>query len=314
MIFRVLLVAAAATLSFTGAAAQDELPETTAEPTPVVRPFPSATATIDGVTLNVLFDQIQQGRIGVWEISGEGVTGAQGRYLNETLDYFPDDEGGATNYYGILAIDMDRNPRDYEFQVFATLADGSRVNLPGRVTVTLGGFIRQPVLTLPPDRAYLIDPEVERNEFARLSAVSETYSQEAYWEADGFRAPINSEITSPFGAFRIFNGTVETRHTGWDLRAAVGTPVTTMAAGRVAFAGLMDVRGNYILIDHGYGIYSGYAHLSQVHVTRGQTVTSGQIIGVSGNTGRSGGAHLHWEIMVNGHWIDSVDFMRTWIP
>jgi murein DD-endopeptidase MepM/ murein hydrolase activator NlpD len=87
-----------------------------------------------------------------------------------------------------------------------------------------------------------------------------------------------------------------------------------MAAGRVAFAGQMDIRGNYVIIDHGYGVYSGFAHMSQIHVTRGQQVTRGQVIGMTGNTGRSNGAHAHWEMTVNGEWIDPVDFLLTWIP
>ena len=68
------------------------------------------------------------------------------------------------------------------------------------------------------------------------------------------------------------------------------------------------------MIDHGYGVYSGYAHFSQIHVTRGQTITAGQVLGMSGNTGRSSGAHLHWEMVVNGEWVDSLAFIEMWMP
>jgi murein DD-endopeptidase MepM/ murein hydrolase activator NlpD len=87
-----------------------------------------------------------------------------------------------------------------------------------------------------------------------------------------------------------------------------------MANGVVAFAGQLDIRGNYIVINHGWGVYTGYAHLSQINVERGQTLTAGQIIGASGNSGRSSGPHLHWEIAVNGEWIDGVLFLEMWLP
>jgi murein DD-endopeptidase MepM/ murein hydrolase activator NlpD len=98
------------------------------------------------------------------------------------------------------------------------------------------------------------------------------------------------------------------------LRAATGTPVMAMAAGKVAFAGTMDVRGNIVIVDHGYGVFSTYCHFSVINVVRGQNITQGQILGMSGNTGRSNGPHLHWEMNINGQWIDSVDFMSMWMP
>ncbi|QYU68492.1 M23 family metallopeptidase [Leptolyngbya sp. 15MV] len=73
-------------------------------------------------------------------------------------------------------------------------------------------------------------------------------------------------------------------------------------------------RGNYVLIDHGYGIYSGYAHLGTMHVTRGQDVTRNQVLGTVGDTGRVSGPHFHWEMAVNGNWVDSVQFIQLWMP
>ena len=87
-----------------------------------------------------------------------------------------------------------------------------------------------------------------------------------------------------------------------------------MAGGTAAFAGHLDIRGNYIVINHGWGVYTGYAHLSQINVERGQTITAGQIIGLTGNSGRSSGPHLHWEVAVNGEWIDGSLFLDTWLP
>lgn len=271
---------------------------------------PVSSVNMDGLTLDLYFDRIPQGRVGLLRVQGENVAGARLRFFDAMSDFFLMDDG---YWYGLLAVNMDQAARVYDFSVLVWLEDGTRVTIPAQANVVLGGFIRQDSLTVPPDRAYLVDPEVERVEFARLDAVFSNITPETLWDAD-FQFPITSEITSPFGAFRTFNQTVQARHTGWDMRAATGTPVAASASGRVAFAGQLDIRGNYILIDHGHGVYTGYAHLSQIHVTRGQSVEQGQIIGVSGNTGRSGGAHLHFEVAVNGLWVDSVDFVGMWLP
>jgi hypothetical protein len=282
--------------------------------TPVVRPRPTPTQTVtaEDVTLEVFFNTIEQGRVGLLRLSGETIIGATTLFREKESPFFFI-EGDA--FYGFLVIDMDTPARDtLDYTITVKRAD----NLPDvallvPLTVTLGGFVRQE-FNLAADRTYLMDAEIERVEYAKLDGLFTVFTEEKLWGADGFQYPINADITSPFGAFRVLNGTFETRHTGWDLRAAVGTPVMAMGGGVVAYAGLMDIRGNCVIINHGYGIFSAYAHFSQVHVTTGQEVVMGQIIGVSGNTGRSNGPHLHWEMAVNDIWIDSVDFMAMWIP
>jgi murein DD-endopeptidase MepM/ murein hydrolase activator NlpD len=69
-----------------------------------------------------------------------------------------------------------------------------------------------------------------------------------------------------------------------------------------------------VLINHGHGIFSGYAHLSVIYVTQGQTLKAGQIIGQVGTTGRSSSPHAHFEMLVNGLWVDSAEFLRLWLP
>lgn len=276
----------------------------------IPRPVPSATFERDGVQLDLLFENLPQGRVGLLHIPTEGVTGARVRFRDQLADFFPVEGDGL---YGMVAVNMDLPARVYEFDVLAFMENGDRITIPAQMNVVLGGFIRQD-FELESDRAFLADPQIERVEFARLDSVQDEVTLERPWADDGFQVPIDSEITSPFGAFRVINQNTETRHTGWDLRAPVGTPIMAMGAGTVAFAGLMDIRGNHVIIDHGYGIYSGYSHLSQVHVTRGQPITRGQILGMTGNTGRSNGPHLHWEVAVNEEWVDSVDFLLTWLP
>ncbi len=282
--------------------------------TPVVRPRPTPTQTVtaEDVTLEIFFNTLEQGRVGLLRLSGETIVGATTLFREKESPFFFI-EGDA--FYGFLVIDMDTPARDtLDYTITVKRADNlADVTLLVPLTVTLGGFVRQE-FNLAADRTYLMDAEIERVEYAKLDGLFTVFTEEKLWGTDGFQYPINADITSPFGAFRVLNGTFETRHTGWDLRAAVGTPVMAMGSGVVAYAGLMDIRGNCVIINHGYGIFSAYAHFSQVHVTTGQEVVMGQIIGVSGNTGRSNGPHLHWEMAVNDIWIDSVDFMAMWIP
>jgi len=281
----------------------------TAIPTPT-RPQPFQTIERDGVMLEVLFNQIPQGGVGVLHLTGDNVAGARLRFRNQLGEFYPVDGDG---FYGLVAVNMDQASRVYEMSVLVWFEDSSEIVIPLQANVTLGGFIRQD-FDLSADRAYLADPQIERSEFARLDSILDDVTLERYWAESGFQPPVVAELTSPFGAFRIINHTVETRHTGWDMTTPTGTPVLAIADGVVAYAGAMDIRGNHVIVDHGYGVYSGYSHMSQIHVTRGQEITRGQVVGMTGNTGRSNGPHMHWEMAVNGEWVDSVDFILTWIP
>lgn len=280
-------------------------------PTPVVRPTVRESLTSPRATLEILFDAVPQGGVGVVSLSGEGIVSGSARFLNRNITFFQGDGDGY--WYALLTANIEQTARTYDLEVAATFEDGKTETIFAQVEVVSGGFISSE-FTVPEDRLYLIDPEVERAEFARLAAVFDHFTEVKGWDSDGFELPIASTLTAPFGEVRILNETVQTRHTGWDLRATVGVPVMAAAGGTVAFAGLMDIRGNYVVIDHGYGVYTGYAHFSQIHVTRGQTVTTGQVIGVTGDTGRSSGPHLHWEMNINGDWVNVADVSRMWLP
>ncbi len=311
-LWQAVVTAALCLLLLSPVAAQEppDTPETVLTITPAPRPAPTSVVTESGVTLELLFESIPQGQVGLAHITGEGVAGARARFLNRLVDFFPVDGDG---FYSLLSVGMEQNPRAYDLDVFVWYADTTRATLHAQVDVPVGDFIRQNV-TIAPDKAHLIDPEVERAELARLESIDANVTGQVLWNENGFRLPLPSTLTSPFGAFRTFNETMQTRHTGWDMRSTLGMPVMASAAGAVAYAGMMEIRGNYVMLDHGYGVYSGYAHLSQIHVTRGQTVTEGQIIGTTGNTGRTSGPHFHWEVAVNGDWVDAVRFLAMWKP
>jgi len=124
------------------------------------------------------------------------------------------------------------------------------------------------------------------------------------------RLPLRSAINSTFGP-RVSPWTGRPEfHAGLDLAAAAGTPLKATAGGIVRFAGTADGYGQSILLDHGAGIESRYGHLQMISVVRGQRVERGQPIGLTGNSGRSTGPHLHYEVLVNGRPIDPRQLTR----
>ncbi len=255
-------------------------------------------------TLSLGFETLQQGQVGVVTLTGEGVAGGRARFLNRLIEFY---EGEAGQWHGLLAINMEQKADTYPVEVFIWFGDGANSTWSGEVVVEDANFIRQDV-TVGSDLGYLLEPEVDRAERARLSAIFNDVTDTHYW-AEGFAKPLVSEFTSPFGAWRLYNESLWGRHTGVDLRGPAGTPLLAPAAGRVVLAEKLDVRGNYVLIDHGWGVYSGIAHMTEIHVTRGQVVQQGQVIGISGSTGRSSGPHIHWEMAVNGEWVDPQQFI-----
>lgn len=293
----------------TSSAAQDTpiLPTVAPIPTPV-QPLAVEVLTGTNVTAELYTKTIMQGRIGIVRLTGN-VVEARALLLNMQYAFLPFPDG----WYGFIVATIDMRPRDYALSILIRDSQGVDSTLQTTITILDAGFINQS-FSLPADRAYLTDPEVERNEFAKLDAIVLQSQPTRLWDDKGFVLPLKGEVLSAFGQYRVMNQNTQTRHTGWDFQAPVGTPVSAMARGTVVFAARLDIRGNYVLIDHGYGIYTGYAHFSQFNVERGQTVEQGEVIGLVGNTGRSTGPHLHWEVAVNGEWIDGMDFLATWLP
>lgn len=137
--------------------------------------------------------------------------------------------------------------------------------------------------------------------------VAQVYKQIIYkkhWTGS-FLWPIQSEITSPFGIRRNYNnGKLKNFHSGVDLRASVGTPVQAPAPGEVVLVKDLFFTGNTIILNHGYGLVTLYAHLSRPHVQVGKKVQTGDVLGYSGKTGRVNGPHLHWQAVIHQVKID----------
>ncbi len=138
-----------------------------------------------------------------------------------------------------------------------------------------------------------------RNEYKEAMKIYSTYTDKKYWK-HYFSLPLNSKITSSFGNARLFNGKLKSFHSGIDFRANTGTPIGAVNDGIVVLAKNRYFAGNSVVISHGRGIYSCYYHLSKINVKKGQRVKKGDILGLSGQTGRVTGPHLHFTTWANG--------------
>ena len=148
-----------------------------------------------------------------------------------------------------------------------------------------------------------------RREQAELKRIYASGSESPVWRGD-FQLPVTGELSGAFGTRRIFNGELQSHHTGVDFRAQTGDPVRTANTGVVRLAKDLFYSGNAVVIDHGAGVFTSYSHLSRIDVGPGERVEKGQIVGLAGATGRATGPHLHWGIKVNSVSVDPLAFTR----
>ena len=134
-------------------------------------------------------------------------------------------------------------------------------------------------------------------------------------EWDGtFAAPADAAISDVYGSQRIFNGKAQREHQGLDFRVPTGTPVAAMNSGTVLLARFLYFEGNCVVIDHGQGLLTLYFHLSEFKVKEGDQVKRGQILGLSGGTGRATGPHLHVAVRWQGTYLDPARLMQLPLP
>jgi murein DD-endopeptidase MepM/ murein hydrolase activator NlpD len=207
-----------------------------------------------------------------------------------------------------------QDPGIYPMTLRAIASTGAASEVSGRIQIQAGGFGYEN-LTVNQRLVPLLDPQVNADEVEQLQTIESQWTATQYWEGT-FQLPVQgSRIASYYGARRSFNGGIlHTYHGGTDLVAPVGTPVYAAAPGRVAAVQDFKVRGTAIIIDHGRGVFTVYCHLSSTKVNVGDVVDAGQMIAYSGNTGRSEGPHLHWELAVGGVTVDVLPWTQQPLP
>ena len=196
-------------------------------------------------------------------------------------------------YRAIVAVPIESSD---SLPVSVFLARGGRTDtVPGAVAVRQAGYPREVLAVAPkfakPDSAAAARV---RRENARARQVSQASRDRPRLWHEPFQLPRATRITSAFGAARVYNGEVRSRHLGTDFAGAVGTPVLAAGRGVVALVANFYLAGRAVYVDHGQGLVTAYFHLSRADVSVGDTVAAGQRIGAVGQSGRVTGPHLHW--------------------
>lgn len=266
-----------------------------------VIPFALAAETPTTITLDQT--AVAQGSLVKITVTGENITRVRAAFLDYQYLLVPDVDNQDYDFWGYISAPIDAETGAYRLSVLVFYDDGEQAYFAQDVRVILGAFASQDI-NLPAALTDLTDENVLLDEFALLAQYTSQLSDRAIWQVEGIRAPFVGNISAVFGTFRRFNGAIWQRHTGIDYPRPLETPIEVAASGVVVYVGTLPIRGNYVLVDHGSGLFTGYAHLQDVYVDVDDRVGQGYIIGTVGNTGRSLGPHLHWEVSLSGIWVD----------
>jgi len=237
--------------------------------------------------------------------STEPLESLQGEFLGKTVFFVRSGTDGGTELWsGWAMIGLDEPAGLTSIEVQGRTSGGEEVVGSHAVTVEAREFPEEQLTVAP---KYVEPPKEVQQRLAReRKRLAEVYAslRPEIPSGEAFVRPVDGDNTSIFGTRRVFNGQPRSPHSGLDLRAATGTPVKSSGPGKVTYAGDLYYSGNTVIVDHGAGLFTIYAHLSELRVQEGDTAKTGQVLGLSGATGRVTGPHLHWGAKIGNRPFD----------
>jgi len=237
----------------------------------------------------------------VFQISIQGrkpIREVEASFTDRKILFYASNDGKAWN--ALVGIDLETKAGRHLVKGSISLKDGRSEIFERGLQILPKDFPTQRItvdekfVTLSPE-----DSKRAAEEGKKTEAIWAKVSLEKFWQGR-FLVPVESELTSGFGRRRVVNNQPRSPHSGVDLKAATGTPIQAANRGRVVLAEELFFTGNTVIIDHGLGLYTYYAHCSKLEVQVGEEVKKGQVIGEVGSTGRVTGPHLHWACRLNG--------------
>ena len=234
-----------------------------------------------------------------------GATSVEGEWLGRKFACFRRGD----DWFALGGVDVEAPVGESELHITADV-HGESENLSRGIEIHAAHYRTSslsvaPRFVQPPPQA-LKEIEEEQKLKAKVFASS---APGPLWSGD-FHEPVRAQPTDSFGTRRMFNGKLASIHRGADFRAATGTPVHVANSGVVVLARHLYFEGNCVIVDHGMGLYTESLHFSRIDVREGQHVKTGDLLGLSGATGRVTGPHLHWAVRWQGAYLDPLKLLK----
>jgi murein DD-endopeptidase MepM/ murein hydrolase activator NlpD len=279
---------------------------------PGVEPIQDAVqlpAAITGLDLTPL--TLREGKTGRIRLTTRAAATVTATFLNSTLPVIALEDG--TSFIVWAVAPLGTAAGIYPFTLSIIEGGGEVTEFMFNIQVEAGGYGRVSV-SLPGSKAELIGKPVEDNELNILRNVMGQFNAERYFDGP-MSLPAAAAMNSPFGTLRAYNGgPFDSYHFGADFAGAAGSAILAASSGRVVLADNLNIRGTSVIIDHGWGVYTVYSHMSERYANIGDFIATGQVIGLVGSSGRAQGPHLHWEIWVNGNPVDPLQWVYQAFP
>ena len=229
--------------------------------------------------------------------------GGQASFAGKPVLTVPVDDG----WRAVVGIPLGQAPGPAALRL--RFADGRTHNIG--FTVAARDYPVQRITITDQDKVTPSPASLKRIEREQVEILAAFRHRSSHAPPLGFAMPAQGPLSSNFGLRRVINGQPRSPHSGIDIAAPAGAPVTAPAPGRVLRVGDYFFTGNTVFVDHGQGLVTLYCHLSAVAVREGQPLATGDAIGQVGSTGRATGPHLHWALSLNDARVDPRLFLVT---
>lgn len=234
-----------------------------------------------------------------------------GEFLGQALSFRRG--AGCRCWYAIAGVSLETRPGQYSLRLGEK---GAAANMAFDQAITVGRA-RYPSSTLKVAPGFVEPPKeelarIEEDQAAKKHAFAAT-QPDPLWSGR-FLPPAEADVSGVFGTARVFNGVKKSQHTGLDFRVSTGTPIHATNNGTVILARPLYFEGNCVMVDHGQGLLTMYLHLSEIKVKAGDKVQAGQLLGLSGGTGRATAPHLHFAVRWRGEYLDPATLLELHPP
>jgi murein DD-endopeptidase MepM/ murein hydrolase activator NlpD len=249
--------------------------------------------------------KVHNGDVVVVRWQGEPLSFGVVRFMDRVIYLYPDAEGDIA----LLPVGLDVKPGVYNLSAALASRQGETTARELQVEVAAK---ERPVEHLSLPERMVTPGKKDLSRIARENKLlGEVFSQISNRAWTSFELPVNDPVSSVFGKRRLMNGKPRSPHSGTDFRSPKGTPVHSISNGRIVLVEDLFYTGKTVVVDHGEGLYSLYAHLSKVMVAEGDELLGGDVLGAVGSTGRSTGAHLHLTVKLLEERVDPESLLKV---